>query len=318
MTKKKSFFKGIGPALVDVKSFLSGSSQLNFLDTSINPALYPLSYSNLIPLSLEYFGPFDQSTIPLQLIDNSLSYVPSRIAGWGLMNYNLCLSSNEAVTREESHQHFLNSASWFALNSDEGLYRHFFPLLNLTPGWISALSQGLALSLLCRAYLITHDTRWLSHLEDIIRPLSIPVKNGGLQSILPNGNIFLEEYPSTKHSYVLNGFLFALVGLSDASPFSDTASHLFHLYLSSLTNSLDLWRFSSWSTYNYSPNSKFVNLNTPNYQVVHASLLHYLGQTSGYTIFTQEAQLLLDSLSHFRLRLLALSYKSIYRLVAGY
>lgn len=78
----------------------------------------------------------------------------------------------------------------------------------------SALVQGVALSALVR---LTHGApgpRVRDVIERAFARLAAPVEQGGTVSRL-DGGAFLEEYPSSPPSHVLNGAIYALCGLYD-------------------------------------------------------------------------------------------------------
>jgi heparosan-N-sulfate-glucuronate 5-epimerase len=100
------------------------------------------------------------------------------------------------------------------------------PELTLEPPWASALAQGQAISLLTRLYRHTHDTRYLRSAEAALAPLLRQVSQGGLQTSY-EGGAWLEEAPTTKPAYILNGFLMTIVGVYDLSDLDPAAQTLF-------------------------------------------------------------------------------------------
>jgi hypothetical protein len=81
--------------------------------------------------------------------------------------------------------------------------------------WVSGMAQGQALSLLVRVWRITGDDAYLDAGRKALASFSVPVEEGGVLRVW-RGHPFYEEYPTTERpTLVLNGFLFALVGLHD-------------------------------------------------------------------------------------------------------
>ncbi len=78
----------------------------------------------------------------------------------------------------------------------------------------SAMVQGEAISLLIRAWLSTNEVVFRSAAEKALCLLIKPVENGGVCYIL-SGNIFLEEAPTSPRNTILNGWIFAMIGLYD-------------------------------------------------------------------------------------------------------
>jgi hypothetical protein len=83
------------------------------------------------------------------------------------------------------------------------------------PPWISAMTQGMGISVLVRAYAATCRPGYLRRARLALLPLTRPVTTGGVTSMW-RGAPWYEEYPSsTSSQHVLNGFEFTLIGLHD-------------------------------------------------------------------------------------------------------
>ena len=124
----------------------------------------------------------------------------------------------------------------------------------LKPPWLSAMAQGQAASLLVRLHGETGEERMADGALRVLRPLSVPTAEGGVQAEL-DGGPFLEEYPTEPGSYVLNGGIFALWGLMDAGvALGDAdARELFHAGLATLASNLHRWDTGWWSRYDLFP-----------------------------------------------------------------
>src|SRR5436190_14965448 len=109
-------------------------------------------------------------------------------------------------------------ANWLVTHQDPatGKWFYSFPLstYNLKPHWASALTQGQAISLLTRVWRKTHDPVYLQAAKRALKSLERPVSRGGLVASL-DGHPWYEEAPSTPASFILNGFMFTLLGLYD-------------------------------------------------------------------------------------------------------
>ena len=130
---------------------------------------------------------------------------------------NLTLSSVATLHRLM----FLRSADWFVRHQD-GRGGWQVPVerrladgrLRLRPGWYSAMAQGQAMSVLTRAYAASGNRKYLDAARRATAVFDIPSSDGGvLASIF--GLPWYEEYPTVPGTFVLNGFLYALVGLYD-------------------------------------------------------------------------------------------------------
>lgn len=124
--------------------------------------------------------------------------------------------------------------------------------------WISALTQGLAISLLVRV--ASHDEALaecrcaredlLGLAASAIHPFESRIEDGGLATRL-RGSVVYAEYPARPDPHVLDGFCLALIGLRDAGEIlGDPALRLFRQGLQSLEATVTYWDwFRVWSKY---------------------------------------------------------------------
>jgi heparosan-N-sulfate-glucuronate 5-epimerase len=158
----------------------------------------------------------------------------------------------------------------------DGGWVHRFSLAHtysLDKPWLSAITQGEAASLLVRLHRITGDAGFGDAAQRALAPLRTPVQAGGTRTAL-DGRPFLEEYPTTPPSYVLNGAFFALwgfhdvgLGLGDARATAD-----FHELVDALADRLHRWDTGYWSRYDLYPH-RVANLANPFYHRLHINLL---------------------------------------------
>ncbi|KAG7307015.1 hypothetical protein JYU34_007148 [Plutella xylostella] len=88
-------------------------------------------------------------------------------------------------------------------------------LAELKPGWHSAMSQGHAISLLSRAYHRSGDEAYLRAARRALSLLHVPSHAGGVKAMWMDKYVWYEEYPTTPPLFVLNGFIYTLLGLYD-------------------------------------------------------------------------------------------------------
>lgn len=163
-----------------------------------------------------------------------------------------------------THNHMANfqdAAEWLRTNQDsqggwpvaaERKLDDAMPALK--PGWYSAMAQGQAISVLSRAYKLTNDYKYLKSALMATKPYTIPSSEGGVLAKFLDVFPWYEEYPTTPGSFVLNGFIFSLIGLYDlkctAGPEEGReAARLFHDGMTSLKHMLHLYDTGSGSTY---------------------------------------------------------------------
>lgn len=242
-----------------------------------------------------YYGTFDKKGIPLVDYSNfykkckipitgesgGLYYTPVTIAHFGFGNlwkYNQSHGSDNL-------QNFINCAEWFCNNvvrrENCGVWEHLWmePTYNLNPPWVSAMAQGEALSLLLRAYQCTNAQVFFDSAELAYNSFYIPVKNGGITLWDSDGRVWFEEYPSSTPSYVLNGFIFAVLGLYDYYRVTgdEKCRKLWSDAITSLRERLPLYDTGYWSKYDLLTNT----LTSPEYHFLHILQLEVLSALTG-------------------------------------
>ncbi|NWY11001.1 GLCE epimerase, partial [Aphelocoma coerulescens] len=117
---------------------------------------------------------------------------------------------------------FFAASRWLLRNQDE---RGGWPIMvtrklgegfkSLDPGWYSAMAQGQAMSTLVRAYLLTKEPAFLGAALRATAPFKLPAEQRGVKAVFMDRHDWYEEYPTSPSSFVLNGFMYALIGLYD-------------------------------------------------------------------------------------------------------
>ena len=162
------------------------------------------------------------------------------------------------------------------------------------------MAQGHAISLMCRMYSVAGDEKYLIAATKSLNIFNMNVNAGGVRAYLFNNlnNTWYEEYPTEPTGlFVLNGFIYSLIGLYDFvfggcsnsnSSLSSIINHSNHklayqLYsngLRSLTRNINLFDTGIRSLYDLKHLQGDTNVN-PNvarwdYHSVHVSQLFYL------------------------------------------
>ncbi|XP_052860948.1 D-glucuronyl C5-epimerase B [Anopheles cruzii] len=170
---------------------------------------------------------------------------------------NLTLSTSEHIA------HFYDAAEWLIRHQDPSSGGWPIPVRRklgsgfgeLARGWYSAMAQGHAISLLARAYYHSRgDQRYLRAALDGLKLFRIPSYQGGVLATFLGKYAWYEEYPTTPHSFVLNGFIYSLLGLYDLNSTapanqSNEAAMLFEQGMTSLKKMLLLYDTGSGTSY---------------------------------------------------------------------
>lgn len=260
----------------DLSGFLWGNRDFSFLESSLTSWMYPLDLDFTLKRESLYYSPRDKRGIPIRAyLSVGPQYNPTRIAAYALAHFNRYLRTQD----ERNKRCFLQAAAWF-LQSSDGRWTYDYPWAGLSPPWISAMAQGEGISVLVRAWVLTHETRFLEQARKAAVPFTVPVSKGGVRSTLPDGSLFLEEYPTNPPDHVLNGFLYALIGLLDLQRVDPETASLVCLesLLDTLERNILLWDAGFWSLYDLSYlRTKVPNFVTVSYHNLHVAQLLFLG-----------------------------------------
>ena len=158
--------------------------------------------------------------------------------------------------------------------------------------WVSAMAQGEALSVLVRACLVAENpSRYEEAAQLAVQPFFHALEEGGVTSRDDSGRVYLEEYPSDPPSHVLNGWIFALVGLREyADAFGDKkADSLATEALASLVAALPEYDTGYWSRYDLFDGFRISFLASRFYHLLHIAQLRAMCQATEEEVFDQVA-----------------------------
>ena len=199
------------------------------------------------------------------------------IAQWGLGAYERFLAGEGEEWLAGASQAGDHLVDQQRIGGDEdGGWVHTRPLghtFDLEPPWLSAMAQGEGASLLVRLYRESGDERYAEAAVRAMKPMQRPSSDGGVQARL-NGGTFLEEYPTSPPSFVLNGGIFALWGCHDVGVgLSDRpAGELFRQGVATLADNVHRFDTGHWSRYDLHPHP-VVNVASSAYHQLHIDQL---------------------------------------------
>jgi D-glucuronyl C5-epimerase C-terminus len=196
-----------------------------------------------------------------------------------VLSYGIASLQNAILHGSDREAEALRVAAWAEAEQDSNelhVVPMRFPLPDLPSGWPSSILQGLALSLFARLAWRTDDERWVTQAGRGLTVFDVAVADGGIRSLAPSG-VWYEEYPYRKGgSHVLNGFIYALLGLRDLSMLgsaeSRRAQELFDEGMASLRAGLRAYDTGFWSLYD-SPEWRKGRLTSQYYHRTHTALL---------------------------------------------
>lgn len=263
---------------IDLVGYLLGGTPFRIHPEADGGEVYPVDLGYFLRRERRYFEPKDALGIPLRCFpDRKPQYVPTRVAAYGLARFNRYLERGNAADREA----FLRVANWF-MRPKDALWRYTFDRGRLRAPWISAMAQGQGVSVLVRAWRTTGEARYLEQARRATAPFHAPLAAGGLRSSIEGRCAFWEEYPEDPPAHVLNGFLFALIGILELAPYANDAPRLAQAMGSALERCVDFWDLGYWSTYDLAHRIHGrVNPATITYHRLHIAQLNYLGRRLG-------------------------------------
>jgi len=270
---------------------------------------------------------FDENGIPVNAtyIDvegDDFVYFPITIGQMGIAVFHTWLKSG----KETDKQRFLNYPRWFETNAEESykfgarwLTKVALPQYHNPGPWQSAFAQARAINILLRGYQLTGNEDWADLAKLALQPFSIPVKDGGVTSML-NQVLFYEEYTAELPTMVLNGMIFALFGIYDyvrVFPQDKTACRLFDTGIQTVADILPVYDLGYWSRYNLCQAEWYPDIDpaTIQYQRLHIAQLKVLYRITEIPVFQKYALIFQkqDNLIN-ALRMYNQKYKSLKRI----
>lgn len=135
-----------------------------------------------------------------------------------------------------------------------GLYKYAeaFPTFNLEADYIAGITQGLACSYYARIFQLTKDEKYKNAAISVFEPMTHSMENGGLLISTPLGMEWVEEFPSKPHSYVMNGFIFSIIGAYDLFQITNDPTHefIYNTWLKSFTTHLIDYQYKDYVLHN--------------------------------------------------------------------
>ncbi len=221
-----------------------------------------------------------------------LVYNPITVAQYGLQQLTEFARAHEAHAQAEA----LLMADWLVENLrawrgdiQAWVFEFDLPFYGPRAPWISALAQGQALSLLLRAGGIAPRSAYEDACHRAVRAFYHRVEDGGVAAHFPDGALAFEEYPTSEPSLVLNGILFALLGLHDyATHFSDArAQACFEAGVLGVKKNLFRYDTGYWNFYDLHRSRR---LASAMYVAIHVRLLRAFAALLGEEEFARAAE----------------------------
>lgn len=202
---------------------------------------------------------------------------------------NKALSYHEKFVQGDTSQQilFLNCADWLTENLTRGnnfsvlKYDYNWPIYNMIAPWRSGLANGVSLQVLIKAHAITGDEKYLATAKQILSSFYVDVDKGGVTYKSEDKGWWFEEFADEGGyvSRVLNGHMFAVVGIYEYSIYANDSSarYLVDQGLIALKNNLSKYDNNEGPSY-YDLRGTLSNVK---YHAIHVNLLSRLFKISG-------------------------------------
>jgi hypothetical protein len=252
------------PASAEIGRYLDSATQPPLM-SSRGPTTYPVMGPEGVP----------QVGYPTGVHDN-----PTTVAQYGLQQWSWWVTSRQGAHLTAA----VTAADWFVRHQrPDGAWTYDFPFVSggvpAAAPWLSAMAQGQAISLLVRAHSATGDVRYLNAAFLALGPFQRPVGQGGVVSDW-EGVPWFELYAVPNAQHVLNGFEYALLGLSDLAPHSPVAAALFQQGVASLAARIARFDVPAQRGQLYAGVGAGRFLADPNYERAHVLLTQEIARRS--------------------------------------
>ena len=258
-----------------------------------------LNYSSVIDLIQSgFYGGLDKNGIPIvdydKIFKNNLWYISKykkdsfgiHYAPVTIAQYAFGLLSKYKKDNDENKLIlFKKCADWFIANVKDmgsfGVWEHTWiePIYDLKPPWISAMTQGEAISLLLRAYQVFNDNKYFYFAEKAFNSF----KETNIVYTDKYNNIWYEENPTNPPNHILNGFIFALFGLFDFYRIEqdEESFRLWNEGIKTLEKNIHRYDSGYWSKYDL----LFGRITSDDYHNLHICQLKVLYNLTGIETF---------------------------------
>lgn len=149
--------------------------------------------------------------------------------------------------------------------------------------WNGAFTQGLSVSVLVRAHILSGDERYLDAAAAAMRALTVPVGlPQGVAVVQSGGRLWFEEYPSLPAQHTLNGAVYCIFSVLDYWHHTGdpSAERCYRAFVGTLERDLPRFDTGSWSYYDL-----WGVVATESYHQQHINQLGHLHEQTGLPIF---------------------------------
>lgn len=224
----------------------------------------------------------DDNGVPVSVITGgSKVHFPIAIFQYALGCYDLSLI--DSAKSEACLASLCACADWaLAAQRGDGSWDAFGPI-GSEKYTVSSMVQGEGCSMLLRAHLAFGDERYREAAIKAADFMLVDMAYGGVCSH-EGDELFLEEYPQQPRRSVMNGWIFSLFGLYDASQIDERFAEPFERSASTVAVHLDDYDAGFWSYYDLEK-----RIASPAYHTLHIAQLKVMADLTGDAAFSSMA-----------------------------
>ncbi len=196
----------------------------------------------------------------------------------------------EAYYRTQNTQAlFLFEANlkWLVDNGEEKngsvLWYYNYDMGAHTGKWASCISQGMAVSVLTRAYSLYNDEKYLELAKKGIKPVIEPRHQGGFKYQYDHFNNWFEE--SMENTHILNGHVYAMLGIYDLYRITHQEQYLLEFKAATLDIKKNISYFDLGFASTYDAQEKIIANNS--YHVINTNLMKVLFDITNDVFFIE-------------------------------
>jgi heparosan-N-sulfate-glucuronate 5-epimerase len=253
---------------------------------------YPLDFKPR--LTTGHYNYFDNAGLPIRRSPDQRGFIHnySTISGFALAYWDRYL-----LTGDNGNLHKLLSVADYIIQTAHSEGKTILRLRAEKVGvghvgTLSSLWQGMAISVLCRAWQATKEINYLEAATGLTGSFDISTEQDGVLGRITNRGVsWYEEDVEQPLSHILNGMMLALLGLRDLSIVAGhrRAEELFKIGVESVSVSLADFDSGFWSWYSISETGS-PYIASMGYHVLHVRLLTALAEMTGNAEMNQWAQ----------------------------
>lgn len=224
----------------------------------------------------------DEDGVPVSLVAGGVkAYFPIAIFQYGLGRYDLSLIDSES---SDNHLASLRACADWALSTQraDGSWDAFGPIGSEKYS-VSSMAQGEGCSMLLRAWIAFGEERYKAAALKAADFMLIDMSEGGV-CCCEGDELFLEEYPQWPRRSVMNGWIFSLFGLYDASLVDERFVEPFGRSAATLASHLSDYDSGYWTYYDLEK-----RIASPAYHALHIAQLKALAELTSNRVFSNQA-----------------------------